>query len=40
MTIDKHKHREHAEKLDDELFNARIKAFVEEKYNERNGVQK
>ena len=40
MTFDKHKLREHAEKFDDEVFKARIKAFVEEKYNERNGVQK
>ncbi len=39
MTFDKHKLREHAEKFDDEVFKARIKAFVEEKYNERNGVQ-
>lgn len=39
MTFDKHKLREHAEKFDDEVFKARIKAFVEEKYNERNGAQ-
>ena len=38
MKFDKHELRKHAEKFDDEVFKARIKAFVEEKYNERNGV--
>ena len=38
MKFDKKVLRAHAETFDDEVFKARIKAFVEEKYNERNGV--
>ena len=38
MKFDKTVLRAHAETFDDEVFKARIKAFVEEKYNERNGV--